>query len=159
MKKSEIDVRLGKLPPMMEERLRNLRINPLPDKKAQALQMKWAREAFFLPPALKDRVGRLYMSHILNVNEKTILRFENHEPDATHTVGLSQSGIVNPDATGFWNGVKELQPKPLSDREIGYLRENDTSGYGATMMLNTWHLLYPNAPLLERLAVNAHAYK
>lgn len=159
MNERSVRIRLRQLPDVVATQIRALRENPLPDRKAQALTMKWARQGVFLPPTVKDQAALTYIEYVLGLGRETALKFVDHNESATDAVGMAQSYGIAENVPEFWEKVSEVNEGLLSPRELSYLKTVDTKGKAAFKMLYTWQNVLPNSNFIDELLTIAHAYK
>ncbi|GEM_PF-2273083 len=130
---------------------------------ALKLERKWIRDAFELSFDIKDRIGILYVQHILGVDlgpealesPRTVglqgIRVHDRE------IGEQHAGItpMQPNEEAFWNSVCAIQPDMLTEEEKAFLIEK---GGGAIELIITFDL-HSSSPVIHKLGVNMHVWK
>ena len=111
----------------------------------------------------KDKVGLLYITKVLGVDEEIAKRFVKDAKlgkddwKASHVIGSRQGGIPCTDTKPFWDEVQKMFPDQYSEADIEFL----TKRGGVSAVLSMLYELETmnSTPFLEHLFVNAHIYK
>jgi len=143
-------------------------LQPTPEavRKAGKLSDHWRQLRHEVEPEKKDKIGSLYMEHILGLDEEviesftgSISQFVNGEQETYHLVGVAQSGF-KPEPENirkFWTQVREVEPKLIpTEDELEFVVENDD---GAGLIWELVGSTIKPSLLLSKLRANAHAYK
>lgn len=142
--------------------------NMYSDLTAERLYRQWLHGAFTLTPYVKDEIGVLWMSDILqvgmavrNFDYRNIEASSQQRRFADYEIGMMHSSlpIEAADYKNFWKSVSELVPGFLEEEDLDYLVEKDINGVGAFTMILVFDQYNPNSTLLHDLVTNAIAYK
>jgi len=144
----------------------NLRSQPLIDEHAQKLYEQWHEKAPLIPSAVKDKIGILWMTEVLGVDDNTVNKFIEGDWEVWNKIGYLQAG-GGEGKTGvekFWKGVGNLVPGFISKKDLNYLAKVDDGGWGAWKMICALDLVgrYDSetaSGVIRKLSKNARFFK
>ena len=143
---------------------------PIPEdfQRAQKLMEHWSSIRDEVPTEIKDKIGKLFIEHILDLGNETAEKFvkganENSMDVGTyHLVGMKMAGFKSSeeDAKKFWSSVREIEPQALPGDEDLKLAIAQDDGWGAATLI--WRLemsIKEPSFVLLKLGDIAHQYK
>jgi hypothetical protein len=124
----------------------------------------WKSQAKSASNEQTDKVGLLYITKVLGVDEEIAKRFMKaanigkYDQKAFHIIGLRQGGIpCSTDTKAFWEKIQKIFPDQYSEDDIEFLTKK--GGVSAVLsMLYQFETTNPTEFLLS-LSKNAHIYK
>ncbi len=130
--------------------------------KAEYFLEFWPKQTLKSTREQKDQLGVSYMKHVLGLDDKTIKAFLNDDNKSHSLVGNKQANTIQTknDYESFWKDVSEIFEGDYSEDDVKFLSEQKKDC--VISMLNTFNfdLTVTNySPVLEKLSINAHAYK
>ncbi len=157
-------------------------LQPTPEEIAQGEEMikTWEKVSGEIKPEVKDHIGRLYIIHILGLDEETAKTFvdvagkdrlDTEEEgrkyrEAYDRIGRVQSGIPmkSEGLEKFWKAIHELAPQLVPTEKHTNLLVQYGSSWEASDLVSMLRLQNGEGGenfsfVLNDLIVNAHAYK
>jgi hypothetical protein len=147
---------------VIETTIANLRKQPFHNPKAQSINENWIKEAFGVSREQCDKIGMLWMTKILGVDQKVAEAFASGEFDAEHQIGLLHAGsrTYEPDIKSFWKSIAEVAPQLARSNDLKFIINNDHEGEGAWAMICALDGMNPMSDcLITQLVSNALDYK
>lgn len=143
-----------------------LRKQPLIDKHAQKLYEQWVERASLIPSAIKDEIGKLWLTEILGVDNCTVNKFIEGDSETWKKIGLLHAGGGDrkENVKTFWRGVGKLVPGFISKGDIKYLKKVDKGAWGAWKMIcvletTGWYDPETASNVIKTISNNAHCFK
>lgn len=132
-----------------------------PNVRARQIVSKWQKDSIQLPPEIKDQIGDLYLSKILQIDEETIEQFKANSFEARHEIGMKSGGAqeYKPDQVSFWQEVTRLVPDMLTEEEVKFILKEDKNVGSPNVMIETFDNVLPNSKVIRKILVNQHVFK
>lgn len=124
------------------------------DTHRDALENKWKFRARTVTSEEKDKVGCIYLTEIMGLNEDEIVFFMNEKTDIYQRVGIRHSNFSTnkQERLRFWSKIRDMFPDMFTDDDFKRLVEGSDI-YGFLFEINC---IEGNiSRVLRRLSVNA----
>lgn len=148
---------------MASERAKGNGNKSLDEQYVEGFIHLWEKQDGELNAEQKDQLGRAYLKHILGTEEKTIDAFLQDDKKAAHFIGMKQSGVGDrkSDYTAFWKEVAQVTPDAYSEKELSWLiaESLDEGAFMLLLRVDNPKAPFGESPLINKIRVNAHAYK
>lgn len=145
---------------LIEGTVKRIQENPFKNPRVKEISEVWVRAIFDLTDEQMDKIGELWLTKILDCDEKTVASFRKRI--INDEVGLKHAGstVYHADSQGFWKELHTAAPALVREQDLEYLIENDDNGSAAWALIDWVDELYPRADLLPtKLVSNALLYK